>query len=97
MEITFEHYAKSLSKVKLNALILFLPENAELDELESNELPKTLKKNIQQAITLKAFTGKVGSTQLLFPASATISHTLLVGLGPLEKLMENSFAALLEK
>ncbi|MGK5091957.1 leucyl aminopeptidase [Deltaproteobacteria bacterium TL4] len=86
MEIKIEYLAQSLSNMKLNAVVVFMPEKTDVEACDLGHLPNPLKKALTQALALKIFSGKIGSSQLLFPVSNAIPLLLAVGLGDVKDI-----------
>ena len=86
MELKIEYSNDSFTSEKLEALVVFVVEDSDLSGSGLSALPVDLKKNLNDSIKLKVFTGKKDKSQHLFSGYAKIPQILAIGLGKKDEL-----------
>lgn len=87
MEVAFEYKNQAIDRARTECVVMFLPNNNKrATEREIRALPSAVQSSVNQVLKLDDFSGKMGQTQLLFTAVASIPRVLLVGLGAKEEI-----------
>ena len=81
MKLTIEYSNNSISNQKLDALIVFIFEDAGLTGSGLNSLPNVIKNNLNTSLKLKVFSGKKDTCQQLLSGYENIPQILAVGVG----------------
>ena len=81
MELKIEYSKKDLKNEKLDALVVFIPEDSDILESGLREIPKELKKQLSESLRLKIFKGMRRKSHHFYSGYSKIPQLLVIGLG----------------
>ena len=86
MELKIEYSNIPLKNEKLDALLVFVADDTDLNGCGLRELPDELKKHLDASLKLRVFTGKKDKSQHLFSGYEKIPQLLAIGVGKKDEL-----------
>jgi len=86
MELKIEYSNIPLKNEKLDALLVFVADDTDLNGCGLRELPDELKKQLGASLKLKVFSGKKDKSQHLISGYAKIPQLLAIGVGNKKEL-----------